>query len=165
VANKPTTTVSFVNLMLNPHSRVYLFERSGFVIAVHVPQQDMTWTEQGLRALVMACISRIPVLHMPVAVLHFLHDKTELTIGNTGDETLFELLKHQAEQPTALDDYISIAIDTIRKTKQFESQLECAMVTIEYEDENDLIECNEVGHYSAVSLRPVCSRFLDFCAQ
>lgn len=152
-------------MLLKAQSRVYLFPRNGFMIAVHVPQQDMTWTEQGLRSLVIACITRMPDLDMPVAVLHYLYNRTELTLGNTGDARMFELMREQAEKATALDDYVSIAIDTIRKTKQFESQIECAAVDVEYRDETDLLEANEHAEYSPVALRPACSRFLEFCAQ
>lgn len=109
--------VSLVNMLLRAESRIYLFPRSGFLIAVHIPQKEITWTEQGLRSLVVACISQIPDLRVPVVVLHYLHDRTELTLSNTGDVTLFELLREQAEKPTALDDYMSIAIDTIPQDK------------------------------------------------
>lgn len=145
---------------------MYIFDQPDkFVIAVHVPQHEQVWSEQTLRSLVVAFAMTLPKLVTPLVVLHWIQNRVEVSIVNSGAEDAFVALKAQAEQPSGQQHFLEVAISTIAATRQFENQVECEFVTVQYHDVEDLFECSEYVSYSPAALRPVCERFLEFCKQ
>lgn len=152
--------------MRSLQSQVYLFPHPDhFLLAVHVPEHDTDWTEQGLRYLVCAFALRIPQLDVPIVALHWVHNRVELTLVNSGDEQLFHKLQLRAEQPDSLEYYTRLAVRTIGATPQFENQIKCARVDLQYASEQDLFVSGEAAQYDDSKLRPVSNRFMDFCKQ
>lgn len=147
-------------------SIVYLFNHENtFWLALHVPQHDaLDWREHTLRSIVGAFAFHIPNLDMPIATLHYLPTRTygEMTLANTGNPSVFDMLREKATKPDAFQKFKRAALRKLGSEREGDS-VRCARVTVEYSDETDLFECSEEVSYLDVSLHPMCARLLQFC--
>lgn len=149
-------------------SLVYVFRhKDGFLVALHVPQHDNEWTEELLRCVVVSAAMVIPEsdFHAPIVVLHWVHGRAELTLVNLGPPAVYKSLKSKADAPDGLQYFTNLVIATIANTPQFETQVKCGLVTLTYNDIEDVANASETASYAAPSLVQVDARFLDFCRQ
>lgn len=154
-------------MLFQKRSLVYLFPVDGLYLAIHVPQNDdVEWSEQGLRSLTAAFALSIPELDVAMVTLHWLpgRDRVEITLANTGTAEAFSRLQRRARQENAFQSFRRAGIKTVRAALQQDGKVECACAVIEYDSGADLIECNEVLTWSGVQQRAMCPGLLNFCS-
>ena len=117
-----------------------------------------------MRCLVVSFGMVVPDLQVPMVVVHCVNNKAELTLANTGSPRLYDMLKARAEAPDGVEYYTNLVVSTIANAPQFEDQVECALVKIDYKSVQDLVDGRETATYSARALHPVDARCLDFCS-